>query len=387
MNFNQSFLLHFILLFFVYWNCIKVSATDSNRYRVLKGEIICDEPLWLVFAYQGNGNQHLDSVLLKKGSNYIEFKGLGASYWDEDCYTLSCKKKIVQFWFFFTNDTITVNIDLTKPDFRKRDKRKMFFGSPATIEFYDQEKVAVSIYRKRIALKEERDSLLFYNPESLRINDLNKKMDSLINVVENYYIKCVLNSKYSCNVGFTLVFLTSNKNDLNPYVWLADSAEKRFPKSCWIKEVTGSIRAKAKKYNNVANGGASSNFELKDAGNMVVRLLDYRGSYILLDFWASWCRPCINEMPKTIEIQKKYGGKGLKVITISIDKDKQAWLKAIEKHQMQNLVNLHDEKGDAAKAYHVSYVPLTILIDPKGEIIGSNLHGEELEIKLGEIYK
>ncbi|NJO92856.1 MAG: hypothetical protein HC831_30725 [Chloroflexia bacterium] len=168
-----------------------------------------------------------------------------ASNWDEDCYTLTFSKTIRQIWFFFTSDTITVNIDVTKPI--EIDKRKMIFNSPATIEYYDQEKEENSIFSKRTALFDERDRLLFYDPESSKINDINNKMDSLLNVKENFDKKCALNSRYSCNAGFALLNLTYGKDDLTPYVGLVDSVEKRFPKSKWIKEVVASTRAKAKK--------------------------------------------------------------------------------------------------------------------------------------------
>ncbi|NJO92857.1 MAG: TlpA family protein disulfide reductase [Chloroflexia bacterium] len=147
---------------------------------------------------------------------------------------------------------------------------------------------------------------------------------------------------------------------LKPYVWVVDSIERKFPKSLWVKEVVGNIRYRIKMQDNEPTSGSSSDFELNDIGNKPIKLSAYHGSYVLLDFWASWCTPCINEMPHTIEIQNKYSEKGLKVITISIDKNKEVWLKAIEKHNMQNLINLHDEKGDAARAYNVSYVPLTV---------------------------
>ncbi|NJO92858.1 MAG: hypothetical protein HC831_30735 [Chloroflexia bacterium] len=203
MKFNQLFILLFILLSIVNSTSSKMLGSDSTRYRVLKGEIICDEPQWLIITFVGREYKNNDSIFLKNGINHIKYKGLEASDGDEDLYLLTFTKKATgQLWLYFSEDTITVNIDMTKPRFLHTDKRKVVFGSPATLESYDQEKVVVSIHRKKITLKEKRDSLLFYDPDSSKINNINRKIDSLLNAVENYYIKYALTSRYSCNATF-----------------------------------------------------------------------------------------------------------------------------------------------------------------------------------------
>ena len=377
----------FLLLNIFLLNSNGFSQSYQNQ-QILKGNIKSDRPQWLVFTYWGIDMINLDSVYLKKGDNYIEFKGLKPSFTDENIYTLTFKGKIAQLWFHFDNDTITVDIDTEMSlNHFAFDSKKSVIGSPATVEYYEKIGWSLKQFNKRIiTLKYKKDSIKYVNSESNEIKAIDNELESLRKGYDDFYINWAISTKFSSNVECAVIGLVFDKNDLSPYLWLADTLEKHFPKSYFVKEQVRKVRQNAISYSQIASSGPAPTFELTNKNNQMVSLSNYRGKYVLIDFWASWCAPCIKEMPQVIEIQNKYASKGFKVLSISIDKDKQAWLKAIEKHQMQNLVNLHDEKGEAAKAYHVSYVPLTILVDPKGEIIGSNLQGEELEIKLGEIY-
>ncbi|MDF1546922.1 MAG: TlpA disulfide reductase family protein [Bacteroidales bacterium] len=363
-------------------------AQFNKKLQILKGRIKSEKPQWLVFTYWGLNKIDIDSVFLKSGYNFINFKGLNTNLADENIYTLTFRGEIAQLWFHFDNDTITVDLDTEKPlNHIAFDAKKSVMGSPATIEYYERISWALKHFNKRIiGLKNKQDSIEDEYPRSSEINELDTKIKVIIKAKDDYYMNWAINTNFSCNAAIAIIELSFDKSDLSPYIWLADTLEKRFPKSYFVKEQVRKVRQNAISISQIASSGLAPTFELTNKNNQMVSLSNYRGKYVLIDFWASWCAPCIKEMPQTIEIQNKYASKGFKVLSISIDKDKQAWLKAIEKHQMQNLVNLHDEKGEAAKAYHVSYVPLTILVDPKGEIIGSNLHGEELEKKLAEIY-
>lgn len=101
---------------------------------------------------------------------------------------------------------------------------------------------------------------------------------------------------------------------------------------------------------------------------------------ILLDFWASWCAPCIKEMPVLVELHEKYKDKGLEIIGISIDNDELQWKKAIERHHMTwtQLINGKGKNSNAKEMYGVQYIPYTVLIDSNGKIINTNLGGKDL---------
>ncbi|MDR0574019.1 MAG: AhpC/TSA family protein [Tannerella sp.] len=101
---------------------------------------------------------------------------------------------------------------------------------------------------------------------------------------------------------------------------------------------------------------------------------------ILLDFWASWCAPCLKEMPTLIQLYENYKDNGLEIIGISIDENELNWKKAIQKNKMSwiQVISNKNKSGNIAEMYGVSLIPYTILINENGKVIGDNLRGEEL---------
>ena len=130
--------------------------------------------------------------------------------------------------------------------------------------------------------------------------------------------------------------------------------------------------------------------ELPDTTGTAHRLSEYvgQGNYVLLDFWASWCGPCMGSMPMMKEIHNSYASKGLKIIGISFDSERDKWLSAIKRLELPWL-QLSDLKGwesAGSDIYGVRAIPEIVLIDPKGKIIATSLCEEELKAKLKEIF-
>ncbi len=136
-------------------------------------------------------------------------------------------------------------------------------------------------------------------------------------------------------------------------------------------------------------GYTALNFSQADANGKMVKLTDFKGKYVLLDFWASWCGPCRAENPNVVNAYNKYKEKGFTILGVSFDQNKEKWLQAVA---ADNLAWTHvcDLKGwgnDAAKLYGVSSIPQNYLLDKNGKILAKNLRGAELEAKLEEIFK
>ena len=130
--------------------------------------------------------------------------------------------------------------------------------------------------------------------------------------------------------------------------------------------------------------------ELSDTTGTVHRLSEYvgHGKYVLLDFWASWCGPCIGSMPMMKDIHNAYASRGLQIIGISFDSERDKWLSAIKHHELPWL-HLSDLKGwesAGSDVYGVRAIPETVLITPDGKIIATGLREEELKAKLAEIF-
>jgi peroxiredoxin len=114
-----------------------------------------------------------------------------------------------------------------------------------------------------------------------------------------------------------------------------------------------------------------------------------KGTVVLLDFWASWCGPCIQEMPVIAEAYRKYKNKGLEIVGISLDKDSEAWMSAIKQHRITwlQMSDLKAWESDLSAAYGVNAIPHTVLLDRDGTIIAKNLRGDALLSKLDELLK
>lgn len=118
-----------------------------------------------------------------------------------------------------------------------------------------------------------------------------------------------------------------------------------------------------------------------------VKLSSFRGKYVLVDFWASWCGPCRKENPNVVKLYNKYKGEKFEILGVSLDKKKEDWIKAIQKDQL-TWVHVSDLKfwySQAAEDYEVESIPATFLIDPNGVIIAKNLRGASLEKQIGKL--
>lgn len=140
-----------------------------------------------------------------------------------------------------------------------------------------------------------------------------------------------------------------------------------------------------------ADGVAFTDFELPDMDGKMHKLSDYagKGNYVLVDFWASWCGPCRQEMPNVKAVYDRFHSKGFEIVGVSLDNNKKAWTDAVAKMQMTwpQLSDLKAWKSSAAQLYYVKSIPATLLIGPDGKIVASNLRGEELIKKIEELYQ
>lgn len=136
-------------------------------------------------------------------------------------------------------------------------------------------------------------------------------------------------------------------------------------------------------------GKTIPDFEQADPNGKMVNIKSFRGKYVLIDFWASWCGPCRGENPNVVAAFNKYKNKNFTVLGISLDKSKDAWLAAVEKDGLTwtQLSDLKFWSNAVAQQFGIQSIPQNFLIDPNGVVIGKNLRGEALEAKLESILK
>jgi len=128
---------------------------------------------------------------------------------------------------------------------------------------------------------------------------------------------------------------------------------------------------------------------LPNKEGVLVDLRSFRTQYVLVDFWASWCPPCRVFNRKLVDLYKEFNPLGFEVLSVSLDQDMKSWKRAIRTDRLSwtQVVDTTVWNSVVASAWDVLGVPNSFLIDPEGNVIARNLHGQELEKKLGELYK
>ena len=180
--------------------------------------------------------------------------------------------------------------------------------------------------------------------------------------------------------------------DFDYYVKARDGLKETFGFSPYYKDLDKNIekfeaeRIKLKMFN---PGNEVPNITQNDPFGNSRSLTDLRGSVVLIDFWAAWCRPCRAENPNVVRLYNKYHNDGFDVFSVSLDKSKDKWEQAIIADGLvwkNHVSDLKYWKSEAAQLYNVSSIPFTVLIDREGKVIATKLRGASLEAKLKEIF-
>jgi peroxiredoxin len=175
------------------------------------------------------------------------------------------------------------------------------------------------------------------------------------------------------------------------YSKVMNSLEEKHPDNEWVLDLKQNIS----KISNTKIGAIAPEFTINDENGNPKSLESFRGSVVLIDFWASWCKPCRKENPNVVAVYNKYKSEGLEIIGISLDDTtrqtnaKQQWLNAIKEDNITwtQLSQLQGFNSPIVSKYGVNSIPATFLLDENGVIIARNLRGTQLENKISEIFE
>lgn len=141
-------------------------------------------------------------------------------------------------------------------------------------------------------------------------------------------------------------------------------------------------------YRKLAIGADAPEISLPTPDGVELSLSSLQGNYVLIDFWAAWCRPCRMENPNVVRLYNKYSDENFEILGVSLDRKREDWLQAIEDDGLtwKHVSDLKYFNSEAAQKYNINAIPATYLIGPDGKIIAKNLRGESLASKLEEIF-
>ena len=372
-----------ILLFFLILPLLGWSKSDNYTLTVKIKGVKDGTKAYLFENYGWTNSRVLDSVLQEKGA--FLFKGATDGPLKTEVVIDHDNKGIKGL--SWTGDQLVVYLEGADIFVRGRDsvKNAVISGSPINKEHSNYKK-ALSLYwnaSKNLGAKykamtdaERKENTVNgnYTKEALKL----KKIKDSLNVL---YIKHNLDSYFSLEALIEVAGKTINLGKIDPLFKSLSKDILNTPKGL---EFTERVEAERKIINSMA-----PDFTQNDVNGKPVKLSDFKGKYVLLDFWASWCGPCRKENPNLVKAYKKYHDKGFEILAVSLDNKKDAWLKAVEEEDL-DWTHVSDLKGwmnEVAVQYNIKFVPQNRLIDPDGKIIVRNLRGDDLQEKLKEIFE
>lgn len=167
--------------------------------------------------------------------------------------------------------------------------------------------------------------------------------------------------------------------------------EKAYPNSDYVKQFKKQLvelKAKQQAATRTGIGAQAPEIVISTPDGETIKLSDFRGKVTMIDFWASWCKPCRAENPNVVRVYNQYKDKGFEIFGVSLDRDKQQWLDAIKQDGLtwKHGSELQFWQSSFVPAYSLDGIPMTYLLDENGIIIAKGLRGQELEGRLKEIF-
>jgi peroxiredoxin len=197
-------------------------------------------------------------------------------------------------------------------------------------------------------------------------------------------VKETITSMDDSFASMAAIGLLNPKNDFQFIDELVTKLNENYPGTTSILQV----KQQLDEMRALSVGQPAPEIELPNPEGQVVKLSDLRGKYVLIDFWAAWCKPCRQENPHVVKLYNQYKDKGFEVFGVSLDRTKEDWVKAIADDGLEwtQVSDLKYFNSIAAELYQIEAIPATYMIDREGKIIAKDLRGPSLESKLAELF-
>lgn len=363
------------------------AAQNTNPQFTVNGKVgNLNAPAKAYLIYKFGANQVLDSAEIVNGSFSlkgetiepnmaqlaIDHKGVGIQKLSDD-------KNVDVLAFFLYDHVININTDKDSvknatPDDALNNESKQLKAQLSQLE--DDAKKLNAEYNS--ASPEKQNSLEFKNALQARAAVLQARQKTVL----KSFITGHTNSFLSL---IALSILGNHSADVAEL----DNLYSLLSPQLTTLETARSLKLSIDAAKATAIGSVAPDFTQNDATGKPVSLSSFKGKYVLIDFWASWCGPCRVENPNVVRVYNKYKNKKFAILGVSLDKPdaRKNWLAAIKNDGLvwTQVSDLKFWDNEAAKLYHISAIPANFLLDPTGKIIARDLRGADLEKKLSEV--
>ncbi|MDB5229281.1 MAG: thioredoxin family protein [Chitinophagaceae bacterium] len=286
------------------------------------------------------------------------------------------------------NAKVTVNYDLANY------RHPSFQNSPASSDLYQFVNDYISKDSVVRASYIKIDSLSKINPADSSISLLKQSGTQQVNTLNEYIKQFITTSNSPAGVYFA-INMAINSMSKTGIKELADIAAKRFKDHKGIISLQQQINlmaaqaASQERVQYALLNQPAPDLQMKDVNGQPVTISQFKGKYLLVDFWASWCGPCRQENPNVVDAFNKYKDKNFTILGVSLDNDKASWIEAIKKDGLNwnHMSDLKQWESAAVSAYKLEGIPFNVLLDTSGKIIANNLRGPALEKKLAEVLR
>jgi peroxiredoxin len=329
----------------------------------------------------------VDSSLVNSSGSFH----LKAKTSEESLFNLFLKDETYPFAFVINDaPSVMVTADAKNPN------DYVIEGSPESKSLKSFSMNASNKWGALYLLGREKDSLKNTGAADSVLVTVNNRGESLFNQLKTYVGTFIKNSSDPVTSVWALGTY-SQIFSMDDYQALLNGIVKKFPGHkgiAAIKEMNDRQLALAKQKSEQVQeanwiGKQAPELSLPDINGNEIKLSSYKGKYVLVDFWASWCLPCRRENPTVVQAYNKYKSKNFTIFGVSLDKEKEDWVDAIQRDKLSwtQVSDLQEWSSAAVSTYGFASIPFNVLIDPEGKIIAQGLRGIDLEKKLDEVLK
>lgn len=369
---NKYIIIAIVIAAFSFTGCNLNTPTEKPKYSIDFTISNTTMDTAYLFVLGEDGWETKDSVPLTEGKFHFD-----GDFGSGEYIVIGDKNKSYSVRLLAGNDDITIVSDFEKPG------QDSISGSTLEDEYLAIQD-SLTIFDSQLQRIVDQYNVAQEAGDTLAMKDLGKEYDSYDKLKNIWMLGWVKDNPKSVVAEFLIVnplMYTSEFEDLEEMFTNIDS-------TITDNNLYKMIEKKVVTLRNSAVGQMAPEITMADTNGVEQTLSSHFGTYLLIDFWASWCGPCRADNPQMVEIYRKYHDMGYNVFGVSLDNKEDRWKKAINDDKLvwSHVSDLKGWKSVGAASYGVSSIPHTVLIDPEGIIIARGLRGDELDAKLAELF-